>query len=45
MENKFQIKEKKKFWIKPVKNVEEKFLCTLHWPGEFNKDIAKMFSV
>ena len=28
-----------------MKNVEEKFPCTLHWPGEFNKDIAEMFSV
>ena len=28
-----------------MKNVEEKLLCTLHCPGEFNKDIAEMFSV
>ena len=25
--------------------MEEKLLCTLHCPGEFNKDIAEMFSV
>ena len=28
-----------------MKNVEEKLLCTLHFPAEFNKEIAEIFSV